>query len=124
MNCSKMMFCTESVPGNKAWWLSLDGNCSKNSTSGPQLLAHRHGIDRHLTLTSKLTRGMLRRIDNLNFVCKQHSPSHTHELRFSKYLSASSSASVTFFSCTFSFSTFFELLNSFFQGDQFPSSDL
>lgn len=48
MNCSKVMPCTKSLPGNKARQILMHYHCARNSASGPQTLAHLQGVFWHV----------------------------------------------------------------------------
>lgn len=125
MNCSKVMSCTKSLPGNKARQISMHCNCARNSASGPQTLAHLWGIFWR-ACHAHAARVVLVVIDNFWPVSDQHSPSNPLNTVYSySQPTASSSHSVASFCSTLSFSPPpFELLSSFFQGDQFLSSDV
>lgn len=75
VNCSKVMSCTKSLPGNKARQISMHCNRARNSASGPQTLAHLLGIFWHAWHPHAVG-VLLVLIDNFWPVSEQHSPSH------------------------------------------------
>lgn len=112
MNCSKVMSCTKSLTGNKARQISLNCNWARDSASGPQALAYLQVLsgtsDIHMHMSVAGDDWLFRTCGCWTVML------YIYIYRvYTKYLSTSSSDSVTSFPNTLAFSTFHWIIELF-----------